>query len=84
MDKFIKGFSRDDDYTSQFDYDSAQNHCFDKLKELIDNQLTVEELDWIIVKANFIRTASMNSNTQNICESICEKLKKQKEMWEEE
>lgn len=91
MDKFAKGFSRDDNYTSQFDYDNAQNYCFDKLKELIDCQLTMEEISTISTAINHLE---VDYSTDNLLPAenkslkrivgIRSKLLKQKEMWEEE
>ncbi|MGX8833984.1 hypothetical protein ACWG0P_07200 [Amedibacillus sp. YH-ame6] len=57
MDKFAKGFSRDDDYTSQFDYDNAKDYCIDKLNELIKLQIPYKYLQMlcIVVKENIDR-----------------------------
>lgn len=41
MYKLAKGFSFDDDYTSQYDYDKAEEHCKNVIQELIDNYVWI-------------------------------------------
>ena len=45
MYKIAKGFSFDDDYTSEYDYEKAKEYCKNKIQELIDNYawIPVEE-----------------------------------------
>lgn len=45
MYKLAKGFSFDDDYTSEYDYEKAKEYCKNKIQELIDNYawIPVEE-----------------------------------------
>ena len=45
MYKLAKGFSFDDDYTSEYDYEKAKEYCKNVVQELIDNYawIPVEE-----------------------------------------
>lgn len=45
MYKLAKGFSFDDDYTSEYDYEKAKEYCKNKIQELINNPpLKIEDL----------------------------------------
>lgn len=37
MYKLAKGFSFDDDYTSEYDYEKAKEYCKNKIQELVNN-----------------------------------------------
>lgn len=77
------------------DYDYEENECGEyknvdseeleamtkPLQNLIDCQLTEEEINWIVTKAKFVKNVSVYTEIQTLCKSICEKLEKQKEMW---
>ena len=41
MYKLAKGFSFDDDYTSEHDYEKAKEYCKNKIQELIDNYVWI-------------------------------------------
>lgn len=41
MYKLAKGFSFEDDYTSEYDYEKAKEYCKNKIQELIDNYVWI-------------------------------------------
>lgn len=43
VDKFVKGFSLDDDYTSSTDYENALEYCVKELKKLISKYFDIIE-----------------------------------------
>lgn len=87
MDRFARGFSREDNYTSQFDYDNAEKYCFDKLNELIDLQLTKEEIHSLMVCMSYYSLrhqglTKINNINVDYGSELYNKLERLKEMWE--